>query len=821
MRILIKLLSIIILLFIVVVGLIYAANSGRLDRPLKHLVQYYLNVKGLNATFDGFKFKDGVLIASEVHFSLRAGVGRITNLQIQQKLSGSWNNPEFSIKIQPVELVILDENGNLLLEAEVAGEINNTNYDLAVTDIKIPNITDVNNQPLEIGKAHCKYQGNKQTIDCSAGFGKTTYLHIFSLDENAKIQVEMGNVPLMLYQLADRMFQDNWLVSFCKKFIQAGHITEGVIVLNQNGSLSEGGLAGKIKIQALDFNYNSDFPTIKNMDIDTHIEGSKFTFYVNSAYSSDILLSDGIIEMNWIGQDDTILIVRAKGKGSASSLTDFIPETQHHKMSEANIDLRPIKGDADLDIDIKIPLKPNSKNTYNITAIIQNTSLDVFKNSLNLRETKLSGLFNGDQIAINGTGNLNGFKSDLNFIYNITDDLEFSHKLDIKAYLNIEPDDPQKIGFARLLAGDSILNIKYVNKDSKGYISVDSDISKLDLYFDKLGIRKNIGDKAKLVVNGLFETPSSGKLDFSLTGEKNLSIKGDIIIEDEHTKANIIEIKHKETDLSASITEYKGKLTANLKGQKLDLSEADMMQFLGKERDSGATKIQLNIDRVRLKEDIWLDNLSLMFDCDSTRCFSGFVDAKLGSRSIEMLLTAKDETEQWLVKCSNAGALLKGIGAYNAMRSGNLTLNINTSRKQVKSGEIIPILDGSFSFERFVLHDTPTMTRVVSVVSLPGFLSMISGNKDIVFAGMTGKFSFQNNVLTIDNSAAEGPYFNFNLKGTIDTKNRMMDIEGHVNPALYGVSSIIGSIPVIGSIFTGNKNRGGLMSARYKIKDKY
>ena len=115
-----------------------------------------------------------------------------------------------------------------------------------------------------------------------------------------------------------------------------------------------------------------------------------------------------------------------------------------------------------------------------------------------------------------------------------------------------------------------------------------------------------------------------------------------------------------------------------------------------------------------------------------------------------------------------------------------------------------------------MLHDATTMTRMISFISLPGLVSMISGNKDIAFLGMSGTFSFQNNILSIANSSANGPYFDFTLKGNIDTKKRFMDIHGHVNPELYGISSVIGSIPIIGRIFSGNENHQGLASKSYK-----
>ena len=59
-------------------------------------------------------------------------------------------------------------------------------------------------------------------------------------------------------------------------------------------------------------------------------------------------------------------------------------------------------------------------------------------------------------------------------------------------------------------------------------------------------------------------------------------------------------------------------------------------------------------------------------------------------------------------------------------------------------------------------------------------------------------------MLKINNSFATGPYFDFSMRGNIDVKNRTLDLNGHVNPALYGISKLIGSIPLIGRIFNGN-----------------
>ena len=83
-----------------------------------------------------------------------------------------------------------------------------------------------------------------------------------------------------------------------------------------------------------------------------------------------------------------------------------------------------------------------------------------------------------------------------------------------------------------------------------------------------------------------------------------------------------------------------------------------------------------------------------------------------------MNLTQEGNLEKWLVKSDNAGALLKGIGAYEDMRAGSMLLVLTASRKEIAAGEVIPIIDGKFEFERFVLYNAPSLTKLVSVVSV-------------------------------------------------------------------------------------------------------
>ena len=831
MKILIKLLIIKLLLAAITIGVINAANHGALNKQIKLGLQYYFSIHGIKTKFYDLKFHNGTITASKLNIQAGTGITQLSNIEINTSLASNF---VLLVKLQPTNLKIIDENSKQIMQALVNGSLTAgvrgyQNIDLNLSDINITEtIKDINKKPIGKGSAYFIYskQKNQSSLEGDIKFGEAIKLKISpSIKQQGNLSLHAENVPLLFYRITDKILPSNSLTESLKFSIQAGYIKNADINFAPNSNtLSKENLNGSAKILGLDFKYDEYFPTLTSIDTEVILEGPKTQFIIHKAYSSDILFTNGTIDMDWKGIDNTILYLNGLGSGPAKSLTHFISQEEQRAMNKANIDLQKIKGTVNINAYIEIPLKPGTKNLYNIRAEVPNASLSIFKDHVKLRGAKISGIFNGKELKVHGVGKLNNFNTDLNFIYNIEDQSEFNHKLDIKTHFKTKlskTDPEQKIAFISLLGGDAIIDFEYLNRDSKGYIKVDSDISNLGLYFDKLGIRKKKDIPARIKIDGLLEEPTEGVINFHAYSGRDLSIKGDVEIKSNEAKFNLNEIKNKETDISGKVHLYNDEIIADLKGKTLDLSDADMLQFLEKEREGGSSKLRINIDRVKLKENIWLENLKLMFQCDSTRCFSGYIDSKIGNRNIEMLLTAENDREDWLIKCGNAGRFLKGIGAYDSMKHGSMVLKVSASRKEVRPGEIIPILDGTFTFERFKLQDTPAITRLVSFVSLPGFISIISGNKDTSFSGMNGNFSFEGGLLKISNSFATGPYFDFSMRGTIDAKNRTLDLNGHVNPALYGISKLIGSIPIIGRIFNGNEEHRGLVSGTYKIQEKY
>ncbi|MEM6339219.1 MAG: hypothetical protein AAF673_04780, partial [Pseudomonadota bacterium] len=163
MKIIIKLLSIILLLVAIAVGLISAANNGALDKQIKVGLQYYFSNFGVKAKFYDLKFKNGTISASKLNIQAGTGITQINNVKLQTSLSSNFL---LSIKLQPTNLKIIDENSKTIMDASVNGSLTADINGIKDIELSLPEINiieiikDINNKQIQDGSAHFIYSNN-------------------------------------------------------------------------------------------------------------------------------------------------------------------------------------------------------------------------------------------------------------------------------------------------------------------------------------------------------------------------------------------------------------------------------------------------------------------------------------------------------------------------------------------------------------------------------------------------------------------------------------------------------------------------------------
>lgn len=249
----------------------------------------------------------------------------------------------------------------------------------------------------------------------------------------------------------------------------------------------------------------------------------------------------------------------------------------------------------------------------------------------------------------------------------------------------------------------------------------------------------------------------------------------------------------------------------NVVGRSLDLSRADIWRYLDKESEAKDTELLIKLDTVKMKNDIDVNDVVMRIRCDKIKCYDGFLESRIGTKPLKMEMTSKENSEHWRIASGNAGAFFQALGVYDKMQAGSIVVTVNTSRQEVKAGEQISIIDGDFLINKFVIVDNPFITKMLSFGSLQGLLDSIKKKQHVSFTSMDGKFGYKNNILNIIDAKAQGVFFDFTMKGYVDTDHREFGLKGRVIPSLYGLNNLVRKLPVVGN----------LLQFFYSIKDSY
>ena len=203
-------------------------------------------------------------------------------------------------------------------------------------------------------------------------------------------------------------------------------------------------------------------------------------------------------------------------------------------------------------------------------------------------------------------------------------------------------------------------------------------------------------------------------------------------------------------------------------------------------------------------------NVRMELKRDATKWQRIVVEGALpdGGKAISVKMLPTPEGHNLEIYSADAGSLLKAMDVTDTIRTG--VIEIAGIRK---GGPDAP-WRGTAEMKRFRVADAPNFARLLTLASLTGINDTITG-KGIAFSRLSFPFVFENEVATIEEARAVGSELGITASGQVDFGKDAIDINGTIIPA-YTINSLLGQIPVIGTILTGEKG-GGIFAASYKI----
>ncbi|WGI20513.1 AsmA-like C-terminal region-containing protein [Amylibacter sp. IMCC11727] len=223
------------------------------------------------------------------------------------------------------------------------------------------------------------------------------------------------------------------------------------------------------------------------------------------------------------------------------------------------------------------------------------------------------------------------------------------------------------------------------------------------------------------------------------------------------------------------------------------------------ETGSGATTIDLQLDRVRVTNDLSLTN------------FKGKLNTKAGLRGT---FVGRVNGRSWVngqlfpqrhgtaieLASSDAGGVMSSAGLLTNARDGALRVVLIP-----KAGD--GNYDGTLDVKRTRIKDASAMAALLNGISLIGALQQLEG-EGIHFNTIEGQFKIRGNGVKLENISAVGPSIGMTLDGWYDTKNKSVNFEGVVTP-LYVVNGVFERL--FGQL-VGRRKGEGMFSFTYRMR---
>jgi hypothetical protein len=186
------------------------------------------------------------------------------------------------------------------------------------------------------------------------------------------------------------------------------------------------------------------------------------------------------------------------------------------------------------------------------------------------------------------------------------------------------------------------------------------------------------------------------------------------------------------------------------------------------------------------------------------------IDASLfggGKASLRFGTVAGDRN--FRLTSDDMGALLRLFDVSENVKGGTLQVNGLAVDQGPRR-----LLRGRAEGADYRIVGAPLFARLLSVASFSGIGALLSG-EGIPFTRLVGEFTFGESRVGVDNLRAYGGAIGVNASGYVDFRQDALDVSGTLVPA-YAINSVLGSIPVLGSLLLGGEGQG-VFGANFRV----
>ena len=598
-----------------------------------------------------------------------------------------------------------------------------------------------------------------------------------------------------------------------------------------DGEFSLDKIDGGFEVSDATVRYADALPTISIADASAKFNKDEMEFKVGQANSFGMNLGSGNIFLSGLSGDTEqarITTVVSGGFQKAMELMDREPLN----FAEA-LDISPANatGTVRANLTFDFPLEETLKWSgikASATAELDSVSIPQGLFGLDVEEGQLELSIDNNGMSVTGELLLQNFPTILTWRQNFNESAPFKNRYEISTHVT-DVQNIADLGFdvspfsSDMIKGEVPVNVHVVEThDGNTELEARASLDGVLMSIPVINWRKEAGTPGEAQVSvRLQNNEVIGIPKFAIHTE-DLAVEGAAYYAPENGTLNRIElsrITYGRTDMSGLLVPGKGdSWDANFTGPSLDLAPVWDDIVYGDFTNSDQTfltdvSVSGQFDRVWLSDERALDNLVAAFARENEVWRTVYITSQVENGALlEIKMTPSEQSDGRIVTVwsSDAGEVLRTFDLYDLMAGGELSLTGIVDDTQENSP-----FSGLLEIQRYRIVEAPTLARLVSLMALTGILEALQGD-GLAFEVLKIPFDFADGVIHLTDARATGASLGFTASGSIYTHADVVDIEGTVIP-VYALNSVLGKLPLIGNIFSGGEEGGGIFAANYTM----
>jgi hypothetical protein len=586
------------------------------------------------------------------------------------------------------------------------------------------------------------------------------------------------------------------------------------------GKFDVTGIDGDFRVKDAKVAFFRPLPSGVGLSATAKFTTDTLSFDIDGGTVGGLTVDGGTVTINGMNVHDQDLAVEAVAHGSLASTFEILDNPRLGFIKQLGIKADEAGGDMATRLRVAMPLNehiPFDDVEIQANSNLRGASIPRIALGLDVTDGDMSLIVDKKGLSLQGKAKVGGENADVSLEENFDKDASFLRRVYYKGTLG--DDARETAGITLPYVSGPVAAEAFITQynDGRADVDVTADLSASTVTLADFGWSKDPGEPGTAVVRGKLRNDKLYSIDEIEARSGDLTASGRLhFAPDGKTIQSAVmpRIVFGENDIRANVSRNaKGAYVFRVQGPKFNVEPMLSAHDDDDNAEPGpAMIVDVTLDYARLGKGGGAKLVTGHLERDGKHWNVMTIDGEVAPSKMMSIRMSPDDNNgrTFSVSASDSGALLKEMDVTGNVIGGTLKLDGRYDDSDPHSP-----FKGKLELRSFHLERAPLLAKVLSVASLTGILNALGG-QGIDFSAFDANLTYVNGTAYTDDLLAHGSAIGFTGRGNVDLRGQTIDLQGTVVPA-YSLNSVLGNIPLLGSILTGPEG-GGVFAANYRMR---